>query len=143
MFKSVLNVNNLRQWHKWFAYQQPVHVHRWIVVGGNGFDTPYSYAFSTSYLGGIADGTQEVFKDSGLTGNSAGSVASKNFVIVIPHDPGMTPPNKGDMLILYRTNGDVYARVWTVFVQPYDTGIVGSTADTVYKYDVHVQLIQS
>lgn len=140
---NLLNVNQLRQWINWFIQKQPVHLQVWIAVNPNsGFDSAYSYAFSYSYLGGIADAPQQVFRDS-TDFRSGGTVASKAFVVILPYIAGKPTPRKGDMVILYRLDGTIYARAWTTFVQSYDAGIVGSSVNTIYKTECHLSLISS
>lgn len=138
-----LNLAYLRNVHRWFAQQQPVHLQRWIAVPNTGgFDSPVSYRFDTSYVAGIADDNQQTFRDS-TDFRSAGTVASKAFVVIIPYEAGKQVPEKDDLCILYRLDGTIYARGMTTFVHQYDAGVVGSNASTVYKTEVHISLLFS
>lgn len=138
--RSTLNLASLRRWISWFIHQQPVHLQTWISVSGGGFDSPYSYAFSYSYVGGIADDNQQTFKDT-TDFRSGGTVVAKSFVVILPYEEGKPVPKKGQMVILYRLDGTIYARAWVIFSQSYDAGRIGTTTSTIYKHEIHCQLI--
>ncbi len=142
MNPNILNVNFLRRVHRWFASIQPVHVQFWIALTPNSFEDTTNYAFSYSYVGGIADSTQQIFRDQ-TDFRSGGTVAAKSFVVILPYVAGQPIPKKGQMVILYRMDGTIYARAWTVFCQSYDAGSVGSNVSTIYKHEVHLTLISS
>jgi hypothetical protein len=140
MPRNILNPNFLRRAHQWFIGLQPVHVQFWIAVTQNAFEEAPHYEFSNSYVGGIADSTQQVFRDQ-TDFRSGGTVATKTFVVILPYIAGHPVPRKGQMVILYRLDGTVYARAWTTFVQSYDAGVIGSNSNTIYKHECHMTLI--
>lgn len=136
--KNPTRIDVLRRAIKDLIHRQPIHVHIWVLVSGNGFDAPFSYAFSYSYVGAFADTGRETFRD--FFARDGGSVAMKNFVVILPYVSITYPiPKRGDRMILYTLSGTEYARVWVNFVQPRAVETVGKTNNRIYAVECHVE----
>lgn len=116
---------------------QPIHVQTWIQVAGNNFDAAPSYAFSYSYVGAFADTGRETFRDFFARGG--GSVAMKNFVVILPYVSTKPIPRRGDQMILYTMTGEQYAKVWVNFVQRRTVDTVGNSTNGTYAVEVHCE----
>lgn len=117
---------------------QPIHVQVWSVVGGDGLVTPQSYGLLASYIGAIADTGKQVYKD--FFDRGGGSVAGKNFVIVLPYDQSKPIPKRNQEMVLYDINGNEYARVWVIFVTTYSAATIGSSQNGIYKIECVVEV---
>lgn len=139
--KNPIRVDTLRRATQRFVDMQPIHAHIWVVVAGDGIDIPYSYAFSYSYVGAFADTGRETFRD--FFARDGGSVAMKNFVVVLPYVSDSYPiPVRGQQMILYTMSGTQYARVWVNFVQPRTVETVGNTGNGIYAVECHVERLE-
>lgn len=127
----------LRRAFNRLAQMSPIHAQVWVVVDGDGYSNPYSYAFSYSWIGALADTGRETFRD--FQSRNSGNIAMKNMVILLPYIAGKPTPTRGQQLILYTPSGALYARMWVNFVQPRAAETPGSSTNGVYAYEIHAE----
>lgn len=138
--KNLIRVDTLIRAFNRLINTQPIHIQTWVQVSGNNFDSAPSYAFSYSYVGAFADTGRETFRDFFARGG--GSVAMKNFVVILPYISGKPIPRRGDQMILYTMSGQEYERVWVNFVQPRTVETVGNSANGTYAIECHVERLE-